>query len=58
MRCYLVTDGARLARVRGLVGADTLHQLAESGGKYLFTNGHSAPLVVTSMNGENEPALW
>ncbi|HLY92411.1 MAG TPA: glycosyltransferase family 39 protein [Candidatus Angelobacter sp.] len=58
MRCYLVTDGARLARLRGLVGADTLHQLAESGGKYLFTNGHSAPLVVTSMNGENEPALW
>jgi 4-amino-4-deoxy-L-arabinose transferase-like glycosyltransferase len=40
-RCYLVTDGTQLARLRGLVGAGKLHELAESGGKFLFTNGDS-----------------
>ncbi|HET9836964.1 MAG TPA: glycosyltransferase family 39 protein [Candidatus Angelobacter sp.] len=57
-RCYLVTDGTQLARLRGLLGAGALHELAESGGKYLFTNGDSGPLVVTSINRENKPALW
>jgi hypothetical protein len=39
MRCYLVTDHSGAARLRALVGPDRLHPVAESGGKFLFTNG-------------------
>ncbi len=57
-RYYMVTDGAQLARLRRLLGADRLYQVAESGGKFLFTNGPSVPLAETSIRTENKPALW
>jgi 4-amino-4-deoxy-L-arabinose transferase-like glycosyltransferase len=61
MRCYLVTDRNGIARLSALVGADRLHQVVESGGKYLFTNG----LTINGLSGaladgskmENKPAL-
>ncbi|HWF05452.1 MAG TPA: glycosyltransferase family 39 protein, partial [Candidatus Angelobacter sp.] len=61
MRCYLVTDRNGIARLSALVGADRLHQVIESGGKYLFTNG----LTINGLSGaladgskmENKPAL-
>jgi 4-amino-4-deoxy-L-arabinose transferase-like glycosyltransferase len=56
MRCYLVTDRNGIARLSALVGADRLHQVAESGGKYLFTNGLSGALADGSKM-ENKPAL-
>ncbi|HLJ87525.1 MAG TPA: glycosyltransferase family 39 protein [Candidatus Angelobacter sp.] len=37
-RYYVVTDSTQLARLNALVGADHLHQVAASGGKFLFTN--------------------
>jgi hypothetical protein len=37
-RYYLLTDKTQLARLAALVGANRLHQVAESGGKFLFTN--------------------
>jgi 4-amino-4-deoxy-L-arabinose transferase-like glycosyltransferase len=58
MRCYLVSDGTQLARLHKLVGADNLHKVAESGGKFLFTNGHSGPLAESSNRMENKSALW
>jgi 4-amino-4-deoxy-L-arabinose transferase-like glycosyltransferase len=39
MRCYLVVDHGGVARLSALVGPDRFHQVAESGGKFLFTNG-------------------
>jgi 4-amino-4-deoxy-L-arabinose transferase-like glycosyltransferase len=39
MRCYLVTDHSGVARLSALVGSGHLHQVVESGGKFLFTNG-------------------
>jgi 4-amino-4-deoxy-L-arabinose transferase-like glycosyltransferase len=39
MRCYLVTDHSGVARLSALVGLGHLHQVVESGGKFLFTNG-------------------
>jgi hypothetical protein len=36
-RCYLVTDGSQLNRLRKLVGPDHLQTVAESGGKLLLT---------------------
>jgi 4-amino-4-deoxy-L-arabinose transferase-like glycosyltransferase len=39
MRCYLVADHSGVARLRALVGPDRFHPVAESGGKFLFTNG-------------------
>jgi 4-amino-4-deoxy-L-arabinose transferase-like glycosyltransferase len=41
IRYYLVADRSGLARLSALVGSARLHQLAESGGKFLFTNGLS-----------------
>ena len=58
MRCYLVTDGKQLPRLNRLVGANNLHQLAESGGKFIFTNGQSGTLAESSNRTENKPALW
>ena len=37
-RCYLLVEGVNLDRFQRLVGADRLHPLRESGGKYLLTN--------------------
>jgi len=57
MRCYLVTDGGAIARLGALVGPDRLHQVAASGGKFLFTNGLSGALADGS-NMENNSPLW
>jgi hypothetical protein len=57
MRCYLVADRNGLARLSALVGPARLHQVAESGGKFLFTNGPSGALADGSKM-ENKPALW
>lgn len=37
-RYYLVTDGTQFSRLNGLVQPGHLYQLAESGGKFLFSN--------------------
>jgi hypothetical protein len=37
-RYYLLTDHEDLPRIRELVGAASVHVVAESGGKYLLTN--------------------
>jgi 4-amino-4-deoxy-L-arabinose transferase-like glycosyltransferase len=62
MRCYLVTDHAGLARLSALVGSDHLHQVAESGGRFLFTNDLSVNDVLSgladSSTMENKPAIW
>ena len=57
IRYYLVADRSGLARLRGLVDPAQLHQIAESGGKFLFTNGLSGALADGSKM-ENKPALW
>jgi 4-amino-4-deoxy-L-arabinose transferase-like glycosyltransferase len=36
--CYVAADETELPRLRTLVGEASLHQVAESGGKYLFKN--------------------
>jgi 4-amino-4-deoxy-L-arabinose transferase-like glycosyltransferase len=62
MRCYLVTDHTGLVRLSALVGSDHLHQVTESGGKFLFTNGLFAndPAVARAdpSKMEKKPALW
>jgi len=57
IRYYLVADRSGLARLSALVGPARLHQIAESGGKFLFTNGLSGATADGS-NMENKPALW
>lgn len=57
IRYYLLADNSGLARLSALVGPARLHQLAESGGKFLFTNGLSGATADGS-NMENKPALW
>jgi 4-amino-4-deoxy-L-arabinose transferase-like glycosyltransferase len=57
MRYYLVADRTGLARLSALVGPANLHPMAESGGKYLFTNGLSGAIADGSKM-ENKPALW
>jgi 4-amino-4-deoxy-L-arabinose transferase-like glycosyltransferase len=57
IRYYLVADRSGLARLSALVGPARLHQIAESGGKFLFTNGLSGTTADGS-NMENKPALW
>jgi len=37
-RYYLVTDGTNLESLKKLAGPASLHEIAESGGKFLFTN--------------------
>ncbi|MBI3668565.1 MAG: glycosyltransferase family 39 protein [Acidobacteria bacterium] len=37
-RCYLVVPSSTVPRLEGLVGRPTLIRVAESGGKFLFTN--------------------
>jgi 4-amino-4-deoxy-L-arabinose transferase-like glycosyltransferase len=57
IRYYLVADRNGLARLSALVGPARLHQITESGGKFLFTNGLSGATADGS-NMENKPALW
>ena len=57
IRYYLVTDSSGFARLSALAGPAHFHQIAESGGKFLFTNGLSSETADGS-NMENEPALW
>jgi hypothetical protein len=57
IRYYLVTDSSGLARLSALVGPARFHRIAESGGKYLFTNGLSGETADGSRM-ENKPALW
>jgi 4-amino-4-deoxy-L-arabinose transferase-like glycosyltransferase len=57
IRYYLVADGSGLARLSALAGPAHLHQIAESGGKFLFSNGLSGETADGS-NMENKPALW
>jgi hypothetical protein len=35
---YLLVEGLKLPRIRGLLGEPALHLIKESGGKYLFSN--------------------
>jgi hypothetical protein len=58
MRCYLVSDGTQLGRLNRLVGAANLHPLAQSGGKFIFTNWDSRALAESSNRTENKSALW
>jgi hypothetical protein len=37
-RCYLVAEQPGVPRLMQLLGAPRMHLVAESGGKYLFTN--------------------
>ncbi len=57
-RCYLVTDGARLGSLGRLAGPGNLHPLAESGGKFLFTNHLPGASADGSSGTENNRALW
>jgi 4-amino-4-deoxy-L-arabinose transferase-like glycosyltransferase len=57
IRYYLLADRSGRARLSALVGSARLHQIAESGGKFLFTNGLSGETADGS-NMENKPALW
>jgi 4-amino-4-deoxy-L-arabinose transferase-like glycosyltransferase len=57
IRYYLVTDSSGLARLSAMAGPARFHQIAESGGKFLFTNGLSGETADGSKM-ENKPALW
>jgi 4-amino-4-deoxy-L-arabinose transferase-like glycosyltransferase len=57
IRYYLVTDSSGLARLSALAGPARFHWIAESGGKYLFTNSLSGETADGSKM-ENKPALW
>ncbi|MGB9120791.1 MAG: glycosyltransferase family 39 protein, partial [Candidatus Angelobacter sp.] len=57
IRYYLVTDSSGLARLSALAGPARFHRIAESGGKYLFTNSLSGETADGSKM-ENKPALW
>jgi hypothetical protein len=52
-RFYLATDGKRLDFLKNLAGKGTMYQVAESGGKFLFTN-HS---LDTSTESEKESLI-
>jgi 4-amino-4-deoxy-L-arabinose transferase-like glycosyltransferase len=57
-RYYLVADGTRLEALERLAGAGHLVQVAESGGKFLFTNHLSGSEPDSSNGTEPQPALW
>jgi 4-amino-4-deoxy-L-arabinose transferase-like glycosyltransferase len=57
IRYYLVADSSGFARLSALAGSARFHQVAESGGKFLFTNGLSGETADGSKM-ENNPALW
>jgi hypothetical protein len=46
-RCYLLTDGAHMQTLTRLAESTGLHTVAESGGKFLFTN---QPLAVSELS--------
>ncbi len=52
---YFATDGTQLEKVKQLVGAASVHSIAESGGKTLLTN-HLAP--ARTLSRENSLKLW
>ncbi len=62
---YLLTDQTRLARLGDLVGAQRLHEVAASGGKFLFTNGmvatdsaHAQASLNAEPRNKDKGALW
>ncbi len=55
-RYYLLTDQTRLAHVTGLAGPEHLYRIAESGGKFLFTN--SAPGTASGSAELRKGASW
>ena len=55
--CYMVADGHRQAALSRLVGPENLHQVAESGGKSLFTN-HISGVQSASEGTESLRTLW
>ena len=57
IRYYLLADNSGRMRLSALVGPAHLHQITESGGKFLFTNGLSGATADGS-HMENKPALW
>jgi hypothetical protein len=57
IRYYLVADRNGLERLSALVGHDRLHRVAESGGKFLFTNGLSGDTADGSSM-EKKSRLW
>jgi len=57
IRYYLLADNSGRMRLSALVGPARLHQITESGGKFLFTNGLSGATADGS-HMENKPALW
>jgi 4-amino-4-deoxy-L-arabinose transferase-like glycosyltransferase len=57
IRYYLVADRSGLARLSALVGPARFHPIAESGGKFLFTNGLSGETADGSIM-ENKSPLW
>jgi 4-amino-4-deoxy-L-arabinose transferase-like glycosyltransferase len=56
-RFYLVVEGPKLARIRGLVGAGALHVVRESGGKFLLCNQELAPFSSIDANGPGKNQL-
>jgi 4-amino-4-deoxy-L-arabinose transferase-like glycosyltransferase len=57
-RCYLVTDGAQMARLKALVGSGNLHVVSESGGKFILTNENLGPGAAGLQTTESRAALW
>jgi len=57
-RYYLVTDRNHLSRLNSLVGSENIHQVLESGGKLLLTNGRSGAAADASNQTRNRTALW
>lgn len=57
IRYYLVADRNGLARLGDLVGRDHLHQIAERGGKFLFTNALFGD-TADGYSMENESRIW
>jgi len=56
-RYYVVSDGADVSSLRRTASSGTLYLVAESGGKYLFTNNPLGSSQASSSN-KSERALW
>ncbi len=54
---YVLTDETRLAQLGALVGPQRLHQVAASGGKFLFTNGMVTAATLHT-DAKDNGALW
>jgi 4-amino-4-deoxy-L-arabinose transferase-like glycosyltransferase len=57
-RCYLVTDSTQLERLKKLVRPGDLQPVAESGGKFVFTNGLPVPSAEGPHLMEDKAASW